>query len=36
VPGVDQYLLPVVILIVIVSLVPIALEVWRGRRASRS
>jgi membrane-associated protein len=32
VPGVDRYLLPVVALVVVVSLVPLALEVLRARR----
>jgi len=32
VPGIDQYLLPVIGLIVVLSLVPIALEFARGRR----
>jgi membrane-associated protein len=32
VPGIDQYLLPIVALIVAVSLVPLAIEVVRGRR----
>jgi membrane-associated protein len=32
VPGVDRYLLPVVALVVVVSLVPVALEVRRARR----
>lgn len=33
VPGVDRYLLPVVALVVMVSLVPIAVELLRARRA---
>lgn len=32
IPGVDQYLLPAVALIVIVSVIPIALELRRSRR----
>jgi len=32
IPHVDTYLLPIVALIVIVSLAPLALELWRGRR----
>jgi membrane-associated protein len=36
VPGVDQYLLPVIALIVIISLIPLALELLRGRRESRA
>ena len=36
VPGVDQYLLPVIALIVVVSLIPLALELLRGRRESRA
>jgi membrane-associated protein len=32
VPGVDAYLLPVIVLIVIVSLIPLLLEVVRERR----
>ncbi|MDN5918036.1 MAG: DedA family protein [Pseudonocardia sp.] len=35
VPGVDAYLLPVIAIIVIVSLIPIALELQRERRRSR-
>jgi membrane-associated protein len=34
IPGVDQYLLPAVALIVVVSLIPIALELRRARRAA--
>jgi membrane-associated protein len=33
VPGIDQYLLPVIAIIVIVSILPIAVEVLRARRA---
>jgi membrane-associated protein len=36
VPGVDQYLLPVIALIVVISLIPLALELLRGRRESRA
>ncbi len=32
IPGVDQYLLPVIAVIVVVSLIPLALEILRGRR----
>jgi membrane-associated protein len=32
IPGIDQYLLPVIALIVVVSLIPVALELWRARR----
>jgi membrane-associated protein len=32
IPGVDQYLLPVIALVVIISLIPIALEILRERR----
>ncbi|MFE4715374.1 DedA family protein [Streptomyces sp. NPDC056728] len=35
VPNVDRYLLPIVALVVIVSLIPLALEVWRSRARSR-
>jgi membrane-associated protein len=31
-PGIDQYLLPVIAVIVIVSLIPVGLELWRARR----
>ena len=31
IPGIDQYLLPVIAVIVIISLVPVALELRRGR-----
>jgi membrane-associated protein len=34
IPHVDTYLLPIVALIVVVSLTPLALELWRGRRNS--
>lgn len=36
VPGVDQYLLPVIAVVVVVSLVPLALEIRRERRRVRS
>jgi membrane-associated protein len=36
VPGVDQYLLPVIALIVVISLIPLALELLRGRREARA
>jgi membrane-associated protein len=36
VPGVDKYLLPVIALIVVISLIPLALELLRGRRESRA
>jgi len=32
IPGVDQYLLPVIAVIVIVSLIPVGLELWRARQ----
>ncbi|MFE9096983.1 DedA family protein [Streptomyces sp. NPDC007264] len=35
VPNVDRYLLPVIAVIVLVSLIPIALEVLRSRRAAK-
>ncbi|MFD0279451.1 DedA family protein [Kitasatospora sp. NPDC127111] len=35
VPGIDQYLLPVVGLVVLVSVIPIVLEVFRARKARR-
>ena len=35
VPGIDQYLLPVIALIVVVSLIPLAVELARARRAGR-
>jgi membrane-associated protein len=34
IPGVDQYLLPVIAVIVVVSLIPMALELWRARRVN--
>lgn len=36
VPNVDRYLLPIVAVIVIVSLIPLASEVYRSRRASKT
>ncbi|MEV6837085.1 DedA family protein [Streptomyces sp. NPDC051133] len=36
IPNVDRYLLPMVALIVVVSLVPLVAEMYRGRRAARS
>jgi membrane-associated protein len=36
IPNVDRYLLPMVALIIVVSLVPLIAEVYRGRRAARS
>ncbi|GAA3136563.1 DedA family protein [Streptomyces rameus] len=35
VPNVDRYLLPLVAVIVVVSLIPLFLEILRGRRAAR-
>ncbi|GAA5160799.1 MULTISPECIES: DedA family protein [Amycolatopsis] len=35
IPGIDQYLLPIIAIIVVVSLVPLFLELWRSRRRSR-
>jgi membrane-associated protein len=35
IPGVDQYLLPIIAIIVVVSLIPVGLEVLRQRRESR-
>ncbi|WP_326837455.1 DedA family protein [Amycolatopsis rhabdoformis] len=35
VPGIDQYLLPIIALVVVVSLIPLALEVLRGRKGRR-
>ncbi|WP_410596082.1 DedA family protein [Amycolatopsis sp. lyj-23] len=32
VPGIDQYLLPIIAVIVVVSLIPLFLELWRSRR----
>ncbi|MFK0150630.1 DedA family protein [Streptomyces sp. NPDC090493] len=36
IPNVDRYLLPLVALIVVVSLIPVVSEVYRGRRAARA
>ncbi|WP_217553521.1 DedA family protein [Streptomyces sp. GbtcB6] len=36
IPNVDRYLLPLVALIVLVSLIPVLAEVYRGRRAAAS
>ena len=36
IPGVDAYLLPVIALVVVVSLIPLALEIRRERRRSRA
>jgi membrane-associated protein len=35
VPGIDQYLLPVTALIVVVSLIPLVIELVRARRAGQ-
>ncbi|MEV6902683.1 DedA family protein [Amycolatopsis sp. NPDC051372] len=35
IPGIDQYLLPIIALVVIVSLIPLALEVLRSSKQSR-
>ena len=32
IPGIDQYLLPVIAVIVVVSLIPVGLELWRARQ----
>jgi membrane-associated protein len=32
VPNIDRYVLPAVVLIVLISAIPIFVEVWRGRR----
>ena len=34
IPGIDRYLLPVIALVVLVSLLPIAVEALRNRRSS--
>jgi membrane-associated protein len=34
IPGIDQFLLPVIAVIVLVSLTPLGLELWRARRRS--
>jgi membrane-associated protein len=36
IPNVDRYLLPIIGLIVVLSVAPIALEVLRGRRRARA
>lgn len=36
IPGVDQYLLPAIGIIVIASIVPLALELWRAHRSTRT
>lgn len=36
IPSIDRYLLPVIGLIVIASLAPVGIEVWRGRRRAGS
>ena len=36
IPGIDRYLLPVIAVIVVVSLIPLAVELNRARRAARS
>ena len=36
IPGIDRYLLPIVLLIIVVSLAPSVLHVWRERRRHRS
>jgi membrane-associated protein len=35
IPGIDTYLLPIIAVIVIVSLIPVGLELFRARSASR-
>ncbi|GAA1644271.1 DedA family protein [Kribbella alba] len=35
IPGVDKYLLPIIAVIIIVSLIPVGLEILRQRRGSR-
>jgi membrane-associated protein len=34
IPGIDRYLLPIIVIVVLVSLIPVALELRRSRRAS--
>jgi membrane-associated protein len=34
IPGIDQYLLPIIAVIIIVSLIPVGLEILRQRRAA--
>src|SRR6478609_766568 len=36
IPGIDSYLLPIIAVIVLVSLIPVALEIRKARRAGRS
>ena len=36
IPGIDQYLLPVIALIVVVSVIPVGLELLRARRANHT
>ena len=36
IPGIDTYLLPIIVVIVLVSLIPVALEIRKARRAGRS
>ncbi|MET7854603.1 DedA family protein [Streptomyces avermitilis] len=36
IPNVDRYLLPLVALIVVLSLIPLALELYRGRRRAKA
>ena len=36
IPNIDKYLLPIIALIVVVSLIPIALELLRSRRAAKA
>lgn len=33
IPNIDKYLLPAIMVIVLVSVIPVALEMWRARRA---
>ncbi|TNC20063.1 DedA family protein [Amycolatopsis alkalitolerans] len=35
IPGIDQYLLPIIAVVVVVSLIPLGLELLRARRSSR-
>ena len=35
IPGIDQYLLPIIAVIVVVSLIPVGLEILKQRRGSR-
>ncbi len=36
IPGIDQYLLPIIAVIVVVSLIPLFLELWRSHRESKA